>query len=491
MNAHKPYQWTNQTLLEATNGIWHQLSDDFFSNRITTDSRNVQAGDVFLAICGENFDAHEFIENVRQAGVSAAIVERLMDCDLPQLLVADTKLALGDLGAYRRNRHPDLTVVALTGSAGKTSTKQMIGSIFSQIDKTLITRGNLNNDLGVPMMLLELTDEQKFAVLELGANHVGEIAYTANMVRPDVACVLNIGTAHLGEFGGVENIAAAKAEIFSALTESGVAVLPFFDDYYDFLREKSNQFSRRQISFGEKLVNIDEAKLGEADRCMLEQQGINQVLLMGDVFADDVEIYPTYSTFTLGINLQENELQTTQVRLPFVGEHNVINALAAAAIAAALGVNLNTIASGLEQAVAPQGRLTHLEFGRHTLIDDTYNANPTSVLAAAKVLQSIEKQKILVLGDIFELGDESIGEHKKLGEQLAGFDVDVVLALGEQMAYMVERFNQIRSDARHFDNKESLLKKLHTLLQQSDCVVLFKGSRGMAMESLIADLMKK
>ena len=168
------YHWTSQALLIATGGAWHNLTTDFSSTHITTDTRKIKVGDVFVALKGDNFDGHDFIETALKNGAAAVIVNRLVNADIPQLLVDDTRLALGKLGKYRRDQHPDLTVIALTGSSGKTTTKEMIGSIFNQIAPTLITKGNLNNDLGVPMMLLELSDEHKFAVLELGANHLGE-----------------------------------------------------------------------------------------------------------------------------------------------------------------------------------------------------------------------------------------------------------------------------------------------------------------------------
>lgn len=485
------YIWQDQTLASATKGQWHQLVSPLQSNRIVTDTRQVSSGDVFLAIRGERFDAHDFIGIAKEKGAVAAIVERVVDCDLPQLVVADTKLALGDLGGFRRMAHPDLTVVALTGSAGKTTTKQMIGSILSKLAPTLITRGNLNNDLGVPMMLLELQDNQKFAVLELGANHVGEIAYTANMVKPSVACVLNIGTAHLGEFGGRDKIAAAKAEIYSALDADGVAILPFFDDYYEFLAGQAGQFTSQMLSFGERQIPLQEAGLSFEDRLALQEQGLEQVLVMGDLFADDVEVFSTHSTFTLNTNIQEGCIESLPVKLPFVGEHNVVNALAAAATTFALGVDLATIVAGLQDATPPQGRLTIQSFGEHTLIDDTYNANPTSMLAAAQVLADAQGQKILVLGDIFELGDESANEHRRLGERLASFDLDVLLAVGTDMAHTVTAFNQVKPAAFHFSNKSDLLEKLCLLMDQETSTVLFKGSRGMAMESLIANLTKK
>lgn len=489
MTNSSAYLWHQDTLKQATQGQWHHADGaEICASRIVTDTRQIQAGDVFLAIKGERFDAHDFIQNAYQQGVSAAIVERVVDCDIPQLLVADTKLALGDLGRFRREAHPDLTVIALTGSSGKTTTKEMIGAILSQIAPTLITRGNLNNDLGVPMMLLELTDEHRFLVIELGANHLGEIAYTASMVRPDVALILNIGTAHLGEFGGRANIACAKSEIYSALTSQGVAILPFSDDFYPELLQEASKFTNLYLSFGERAVPIEQAGLEATDQAMLKAEGISSVLMMGDLFADDIETFATHSTFTLNINIDIDQIDSLPVHLPFIGEHNVANALAAASATFALGVPLEQIAKGLLCATPPKGRLMRLSMDGYCIIDDTYNANPTSMLAAAKVLEAELDTKILVLGDIFELGDAADDEHTKLGHQLALLEIDHVLTLGNHMAHTATAINEQKSIARHYTDKPSLLKDLRQLLSHGSATVLFKGSRGMAMESLIADL---
>lgn len=195
--------WTAQQLQQATQGYWHkdQIPQTEIK-RILTDSRHAETGDAFLALKGERFDAHDFVAQVAANGCQIAIVERPLDVDIAQLVVADTRLALGQLGAYRREQNSQLKVIALTGSSGKTTTKEMLGSILSRLAPTLITRGNLNNDLGVPMMLLELRKEHQYAVMELGASHQGEIDYTSKLVQPHVAGILNIGTAHLGEFGG-------------------------------------------------------------------------------------------------------------------------------------------------------------------------------------------------------------------------------------------------------------------------------------------------
>lgn len=504
-----PYIFTPKTLQIATAGVWHHITE-FTATRVITDTRKVQAGDVFLAIVGEHFDGHDFVSVAKERGAVAVICQKSVQTPLPTLMVADTKLALGDLARYRRQQHPNLTVVAITGSSGKTTAKEMLGSVLSQVGKTLITKGNLNNELGVPITLLELCDEHRFAVFELGANHVGEITYTADIVKPHVACVLNIGTAHLGEFGGQENIAKAKSEIFSSLTQSGVAVVPFDNEYGDFLYQQACKRTRNILCFGEKAVpiakaNIDWTKLSVQERAYLKKA--DMVELAGDVFADEIELFDTKSAFNIHLNgldetCSDDVVQSVAVTLPFVGEHNVTNALAVSAIATALNVDLATIAKGLAQAIPAKGRLTHLSLTiggiSHLLIDDTYNANPTSVLVCADVLASKVGQKILVLGDIGELGESAVFEHKKLGQTLAknsqdGKFIDYLITVGPLMAYChqgaIEMIEQLRLPmrARHFGDKLQASSFLLSLLTTPSAILL-KGSRSQKMETIIDDL---
>lgn len=463
--------WSSSDLSLATQGEWQQLDNAFTAPRIVTDNRQIQAGDVFLALKGERFDAHDFVADAIARGAVAAIVARpVAGVTAPQLLVADTRLALGDLGAYRRRRYRQLKVAALTGSSGKTTTKEMLGSILRQIAPTLITRGNLNNDLGVPMMLLELSPQHEYAVMELGANHVGEIDYTSSMVQPHVAGVLNIGTAHMGEFGGREGIAKAKAEIFTHLQADGVAVVPFRDDFAALIQQAAGQ--HHLIRFGQDTVAPTAAH--------------------GDVYAEHVQLDAASSRF---------ELVTPQgriaIELPFAGQHNIDNALAAASFALAFGLDLALIASGLAQAVGAKGRLSFRQHGCYLIIDDTYNANPHSMRAAAKVLEAQPGLKVLVLGDIGELGDAAADEHHNLGADLAQLQLDAIFTVGEFAANTlagIRKQNKAALTAQAFDDKVALFEQLTSYLnahEQTAVSLLFKGSRYTRMESLIADLVEK
>ncbi len=483
--------WTAEHLKAATTqlkGQWIGLETTdkhFTATRIITDTRKIEAGDIYLAIVGERFDGHSFVEAAVEKGAVAVIVSQpVADLGVPQLQVEDTRLAFGQIAAYRRQQHPNLKVIALTGSSGKTTVKEMLRHIFTQVEgahsaeqnTTLVTRGNLNNDFGVPMMLLELEQQHRYAVLELGANHIGEIAYTAAMVKPDVACILNIGTAHLGEFGGRDNIAKTKAEIYQPLTAASTAVVPFDDDYTQQLTDAAKKYTPNVSHFGWQQLE-DKASLP-------------------DIYATDVETTALQSRFKLHFAKFDRETVEVEVTLPMSGAHNVSNALAAAACAYAAGIAPEVIAAGLNQATSSKGRLGRQTLGMHQIIDDTYNANPNSMRAATDVLAAQSGYKILVLGDIGELGEASRDEHNKLGQDIANKSVDMLLCAGEFAKDTVAGAkSQGMQQAYQFETKADLLPKLQAVLaeqneQQQPCTLLFKGSRSTTMETLIDDLLE-
>lgn len=453
-------EWHAQRLASASLGTWLGEMPVLPSvAHIVTDTRKIQAGDVFLALRGERFDAHDFAAQAVAAGAGALIVSRPIDSvTIPQLLVDDTRLALGRLGAAQRAALPALRVVALTGSSGKTTTKEMLGSILSLSAPTLMTRGNLNNDLGVPMMLLELNATHQYAVMELGANHVGEIAYTTAMVQPQVAGVLNIGTAHVGEFGGRDGIARAKSEIFSGLSAEGVAVMATAGDFVEVVAAAAAPY-----------------------RCVRFGAG-------GDVWAESIELLASCSQFHLC-----TATSRTPVALPFAGLHNIDNALAAAAFALALDITPSQIATGLSQTMGVKGRLAFSQHGRLTLIDDTYNANPHSMRAAAQVLCAQAGTRIMITGDIGELGDLTCSEHDALGAALAALPVDHLLSVGQFAPHTLAGWQRVRpTQASAYADKAALLADLNTLIDGTtgDIALLFKGSRSATIETLIHDLLE-
>ncbi len=362
------------------------------------------------------------------------------------------------MGAYRRQQNQQLKVIALTGSSGKTTTKEMLGSILSRLAPTLITRGNLNNDLGVPMMLLELRQDHQFAVMELGASHQGEIDYTSNLVQPHVAGILNIGTAHLGEFGGREGICRAKSEIYAHILDHGTAIVPAHDDFSATIH--LNAQGHQILSFGEG----------------------------GDVFATDIQLHPQSAQFNL-----HTPQGVRAVNLPFAGMHNVQNAAAAAAFALAIGVELDQIVEGLEQAQGAKGRLNFIQHQNHLFIDDTYNANPTSMRAAAQVLLQQQGLKVMVMGDIGELGESSWQEHHDLGRDLVGQPLDHLVVVGE-FATAAQQGATDSAKLHAFASQADALPFLINLVQThqpQSMSFLFKGSRYTHMETLMADLMEK
>src|SRR5690606_14318860 len=419
-----------------------------------------ETGDAFLALQGERFDAHDFVAQVADQGCQLAIVSSPVDADICQLVVEDTRLALGHLGAYRRQQHSQLKVIALTGSSGKTTTKEMLGSILSRLAPTLVTRGNLNNDLGVPMMLLELRAEHQYAVMELGASHRGEIDYTANLVQPHVAGIINIGTAHLGEFGGRDGICRAKSEIYAHISET--SIVPAADDYAETIRQAVS--TEQVLSFGAG----------------------------GEVYASEIELQSQSARFVL------NTPQGTKaVNLPFAGEHNIENATAAAAFALAIGISLEDIVAGLEQAVEAKGRLNFIQHKDFLSIDDTHNANPISMRAAAKVLDQQAGIRVMVTGDIGELGLAAAMEHYKLGRDLESVKgLNFVVAVGEFAPAAQEgaRSTQYGKKMQALLNQEQALPFLIHLIethQPQPMSFLFKGSRYTHMETLMAALMEK
>lgn len=423
---------------------------------VCTDSRNIQPGQLFVALSGPRFDGHAYLNEVAERGAVAALVDRHIEgAALPQLLVEDTRLALGCLGALNRSAFSG-PVTAITGSSGKTSVKEMLASILRAAhgeDAVLATRGNLNNDLGAPLTLLELAPQHRAAVIELGASRPGEIAYTVSLTRPDVSLITNAGTAHVGEFGGPDKIVEAKGEILDGLGANGVAVLNRDDKA--FARWKQRAAGKRLVSFAMQSPLAD----FQPGSIAYDERGCPNFQLTG----------PSGSS---------------RVQLNLLGRHNVANALAAAAAAHALGVEQAHIVAGLQslQPVKGRGVATLLPSGVR-LIDDSYNANPASICAAIDVLAGFAGRKVLVLGDMGELGEWAEQGHRDVGAYAAG-KVDMLYAVGPLMAHAVAAFG---AGARHFDDQQSLIEALQAELANA-ATILIKGSRSAAMDKVVAAL---
>ncbi|VVM93163.1 UDP-N-acetylmuramoyl-tripeptide--D-alanyl-D-alanine ligase [Pseudomonas fluorescens] len=441
-------------LSELTGALNGQLlmADATFDG-VSIDSRAIEPGQLFIALTGPRFDGHDYLSDVANLGAAGALVEReVADSALPQLLVKDTRQALGQLGAMNRAAftHP---VAAITGSSGKTTVKEMLASILRTRGSVLATRGNLNNDLGVPLTLLELAPEHTAAVIELGASRLGEIAYTVAMTKPHVAVLNNAGTAHVGEFGGPEKIVEAKGEIIEGLAADGVAVLNLDDKAFAIWKARAG---------GRKVLTFALSNVG------------------ADFYASDLD---RDARGCPAFNLHSPEGEA-RVQLNLLGTHNVANALAAAAAAHALGVSLSGIVAGLGAVQPVKGRtVAQLASNGMRVIDDTYNANPTSMCAAVDILAGFSGRTVLVLGDIGELGEWAEQGHRDVGEYARG-KVSALYAVGPMMAHAVNAFGE---QAWHFSTQAELIKALDAE-QDTNTTILIKGSRSAAMESIVAAL---
>ncbi len=418
---------------------------------ISTDTRTVSAGALFLALQGERFDAHDFAAQAADKDAVAIVVSRpLPDVSLPQILVADTRIALGQIAAWVRNQL-DLQIVAITGSCGKTTVKEMCAAILRQSAPVLATQGNLNNEIGVPQTLLRLTPDERYAVVELGANHPGEIAWTTSLVKPDVAVINNVAAAHLAGFGSLRGVAVAKTEIFSGLSETGTAIINADSEFYDWWREI---LSVRTLSFGVENPKAD----FRAENIEQNEAGIASFML----------ICP---------------LGRIAIQLPVPGLHNVSNALAAAAVTTSLGLSLEQVKSGLMTMVPVKGRFCVQKLSDSvTVIDDTYNASVQSVMAAIDTLSVMPGHRVLVFGDMGELGADAATLHRQIGEHAKAKKLDTVLTIGE-----LSRNTAEAASGQHFVNKESLYQALQQLMQQQRRVTIFaKGARSARMEDVVA-----
>ena len=423
---------------------------DFVINKITTDSRTVQQNDVFFALLGDNFDGHDFVDEVLSRG-AVCVVSRA-DCVGKSgcLKVADTLAALGKLAHAWRNANSQVKVLAITGSSGKTTVKEMTAAILRHKfgeNAVLATQGNLNNHIGLPLTLLNLRKNHQYAVLEMGMNHFGELDYLTHIAKPDIALINNALNAHIGnDFNGVADIAKAKSEIYAGLN-NGMAIYPADDTNKSIFQAACKNHQQR--TFG---------------------------IQNGDIFADAIQLHPTNSEFSLNINGQ-----SVKVQLPAAGRHNVLNATAAAALCADC-VTPNDIAQGLAdyQPVGSRLRMINKDFGVR-IIDDTYNANPDSMKAAIDVLAAFPTPRIFVMGDMGELGTKAADFHNEIGKYAQDKGIEYALFTGELSKNAADTFGE---NGKWFDNKNALTEYLKSLITPQT-TVLIKGSRFMKMEEVV------
>jgi UDP-N-acetylmuramoyl-tripeptide--D-alanyl-D-alanine ligase len=410
---------------------------------IVTDSRKVHYGTLFAALPGNNVDGHDYAGSAVKLGAAALLVSRPLSLDIPQLVVDDVLLALGKLAAMLRKRI-DPVVVGITGSNGKTTVKEMVASILALEADVLATRGNYNNELGVPLSLFGLEPRHRYAVLEMGASKSGDIAYLAGIAKPDLGLITNIGPAHLHGFGSEEGVARAKGEIFAALPAGGWAIINADEPWSELWAEMNS--AGHSLTFGRQ---------AGSDVQLVENNGLARI-------------------FTPGGEIE--------LRLSLPGQHNLLNATAAAAVALALDVDLSTIQQGLESVKPVPGRLNLLRTSAGwTILDDTYNANPASLYSALQVLSGMQGTPWLVLGDMKELGEGSHKMHREVGEAAKVMGVGQLFTFGEMSAFTAEAFGE---GAEHFEDRDELAAALCSRLRPG-VICLVKGSRSMGMEAIV------
>jgi UDP-N-acetylmuramoyl-tripeptide--D-alanyl-D-alanine ligase len=438
-------------IANALNG--ELVGDNITIDSINTDSRALSQGELFLALKGPNFDGHRFLNQVIELGCAAVIVDHECELNIPQIIVADTHKALGEIAAYVKEKVAPKTV-AITGSSGKTTVKEMVAAILSRLGKVLATKGNFNNNIGVPLTLLRLEHQHEFAVVELGANHMGEIAYTSALVKPDVAIINNIAAAHLEGFGDLCGVARAKGEIFEGLSHEGVA-----------------------------LYNQD-CKLANKWQWRLTDKKVRKFSCYqpADCFCTDVVLDDNgCASFKLN-----TYLGNAYIELTVPGKHNVCNAVAAATIALEFDASLDDIRLGLAEMSPVKGRLNlHQLSENFKLIDDTYNANVESIKAATDLLASYKGRRVLILGDMGELGAQARGYHQEVGEYVKQCKIDDLLTIGVLSQSTADAF-----DGQHFSDKSQLIRSLISLLEneQQPISILVKGSRSARMENVVKDI---
>lgn len=433
-----------------------EIKDTTSFHGISINSREISPGNLFVALKGDKFDGHDFVEHARQNGATAALVSRKVKSALPQLIVDDCVSALGKLAENWRNQF-QIPIIAVTGSNGKTTLKNMLAAILMNAcqmnpEFVLFTPGTLNNHLGLPLTLANLNKQHRYAVVEMGMNHFGEIAYLTKITRPHVAIITNAAAAHLSGVGSLSGVAQAKSEIFLGLETDGTAILNRDDAFYTFWRAQIG--NRPYLTFG---FHPD-----------------------ADVSLQQASSDPTHPIpFRTPVG-------PLTVRLNLLGQHNILNALAATAAMLAIGIEREAIQTGLASVKPAPGRLQLYTLPNEIrIIDDTYNANPFSLKAAVATLSSFLGKKIFVMGDMKELGDDEIALHHEAGSELRDHGIDHLFTFGHLSAHTAQTFGE---NAIHFEDKTKLIKALKPLLQPQT-TVLVKGSRSMKMEQVVAELL--
>jgi len=430
----------------------HLSGHDSVVQGVSIDSRSTRVGDLFVAINGDNFDGHDYLGQAERAGAVAALISAERETSLPVLKVDDCQKALGLLGAYNRSDFAGM-LVAITGSAGKTTVKNMVRAVLSQKGATLATRGNFNNEIGVPLTLLDLAPEHQFAVVEMGAARIGDIGFLAELGRPSVAVLLNAMPAHLQGFGTVEDVARAKGEILDGLEAGDVAIINADQPWAEQWRKRAGEATVLDFGFSSSAAITAQA---------IETRGLEGVTFTASTPQGDFS-----------------------VSLQVPGEHNVLNALAAIAVGIACEISIAGIKQGLASVAAVAGRLAILKADcGANLVDDCYNANPGSVKAAIDLLAQCEGRRTLVLGAMKELGPDSEALHIEVARYARAAGIEQLWGVGEELRTAVQAF---ASGGRFFPDRQAVVAAATGAFSPADTVLL-KGSRSAGMELVLKAL---
>ena len=425
---------------------------------ISTDTREITQGSLFIAIKGENFDGHKFVEEAFKKGAVACVVEEKQNHNGEQLIVQNSITAYGEIAKLYRDKFK-IKVVGLTGSIGKTSTKEMVYSVLNPQEKTLKTEQNYNNEIGTPKTLLGIDSSFKNAVIEMGMSGFSEIEYLTKMVQPDIGIITNIGVSHIEALGSKEGILKAKFEITEGIKENGILILCGDDNML--WNEKDN-------------IKIKTLTYGVRNK-------------KATAYAENIVYNENSTEFVI---CYENNKYNAEI--PILGEHNVLNAVCAFLVGSVLGYDEKNCAKNLSTFKTSGMRQNIVEHSGCKVIEDCYNASPDSMKSSLNLLNLVEKKnkKIAVLGDMLELGEFSQQMHTEVGEFVASGDVDCLLTFGENSKFISDKAKELKVESYHFTDKEQLLEKLLQITKTGD-VILFKASRGMKLEDVIQGFYKR
>lgn len=443
-------------IAKACQGVLYGEDTDAISS-VTIDSRLVEAGSLFIATNGERVDGHSFIPMAVEKGAVAVVAEKPCELTVPYILVKDSFAALKAMAEYYRSLL-SIPVVGITGSVGKTSTKEFIASVLSEKYRTLKTQGNYNNEVGLPLTVLKIRKEHEAAVLEMGISEFNEMHRLSKVAKPDIVVITNIGMCHLENLGDRDGVLKAKTEIFDYLKEGGIVCLNGDDDKLITVTEVKG---RKPVFFG----------MGKHNDVT-----VKNIVTHGLLGSECVIVTP------------QGEIK---VNVPLPGEHMVLNALAATAVGLSLGLTLSEIAEGISKVKPVSGRSNLIITEKYNIIDDCYNANPVSMQAAIDLVKMAATRTVAVLGDMFELGTDEVNLHKSVGEYAAKKDIDVLVCIGKLSKYMYEGATsykknnlQCRTTIYYYEDKEKFLADMDQILSEND-TVLFKASHGMHFEEII------